>query len=131
MGEHLGSQTVTNTVQEILERESTLGENSTEQLPLGLQIKVRTAWNWLKRLGLYYHTFSKNVYIDGHERKDVVEYHQHEFLPTWASLERRMVVFSEDGSWTRPPGLREREKPLVLVTHDESIFSANDEKRRV
>lgn len=42
-----------------------------------------------------------------------------------------MVVFSEDGSWTRPPGLAEGEKPLVLVTHDESTFNANDGKRRV
>ena len=59
VGDHLGSQTVTNTVQEILERESTLGKNSTKQLPPGLQIKVRTARNWLKRLGLHYHTVSK------------------------------------------------------------------------
>ena len=61
----------------------------------------------------------------------MVEYRQHEFLPIWASLERRIVVFSEDGSWIRSPGLIEGEKPLVLVTHDESIFSANDGKRRV
>ena len=40
VGDHLGLQTVTNTVPEILERESILGENSTEQLPLDLQIKV-------------------------------------------------------------------------------------------
>ena len=61
----------------------------------------------------------------------MVEYCQHEFLLIWASLERKMVVFSEDGSWTRPPGLIEGEKPLVLVTHDEIIFSANNGKRRV
>ena len=42
-----------------------------------------------------------------------------------------MVVFSKDGLWTRPFVLIERKKPLVLVIHDESIFSANDEKRRV
>ena len=61
----------------------------------------------------------------------MVEYRQHNFLPTWASLERRMVIFFEDGSWTRPPGLGEGEKPLVFVTHGESIFSANDGKKRV
>lgn len=65
----MGSKTVTNTVQEIFDGESALGEDSTEQLLLGLQIKVRTAWNWLKRRGLHYHTVSKNVYIDVHERK--------------------------------------------------------------
>ena len=41
------------------------------------------------------------------------------------------MVFSEDDSWTRPLGLVEREKPLVLVTYDKNIFNANDEKRRV
>ena len=94
VGDQLDPQTVTKTFQEILKRESTLGENSTELLPLGLQIKVRTARNWLKKLGLHYYTISKNVYIDGHERKKVVEYRQHGFLSIWASLERRMVVFS-------------------------------------
>lgn len=113
VGDYLSSQMVTNIVQGILEKNFTSGKNSTKQLPPGLRIRVRTARSWLKRLGLHYHTVSKNVYIDGHERKDVVEYRQHEFLPMWASLERRMVVFLEDGSWPKPPGLREGEKPLV------------------
>ncbi len=42
-----------------------------------------------------------------------------------------MVVFSEDSSWIKPLRLREREKALVLVIHDESIFNANNRKRRV
>lgn len=92
---------------------------------------MRTARNWLKKLDFHYHTVSKNVYIDGHEREDVVEYRQKDFLPTWASLKRRMVVFSEDGSWTKPSSLKEGEKPLVLVTHDENTFNANDGKRRI
>ena len=41
------------------------------------------------------------------------------------------MVFSEDGSWTRPLRLVEKEKLLVLVIHDESIFNANDGKKRV
>ena len=41
------------------------------------------------------------------------------------------MVFSKDGLWTRPLGLIEGEKPLVLVIHNDSIFSANDGKRRV
>ena len=98
MGDYLGSQTVTKTVHEILAKELTFGKNSTKQLLLGLRIRVRTARNWLKRLGLLYHTISKNIYINGYERKDVVEYRQYEFLPIWTSLERCMVVFSEDGS---------------------------------
>lgn len=85
----------------------------------------------MKKLGLHYHTISKNVYINGHEREDVVEYRQKDFLPTWANLEKRMVIFSEDGLWRKLSGLQEGEKSLVLVTHDESTFNANDGKRRI
>ena len=61
----------------------------------------------------------------------MVKYRQHKFLSTWASREKRIVVFSKDSSWSKALGLRERKKPLVLVTYDETIFSANDRKRKV
>lgn len=61
----------------------------------------------------------------------MVEYRQKDFLPTWSNLERRMVGFAEDGSWTTPLSLEEGEKLLVLVTHDESIFNTNDGKRKI
>lgn len=128
---YLGSQTVTNTVEEIFEQEAISDGDPTQQLPPNIRIKVRTARNWLKKLGFHYHTVSKNVYIDDQEREDVVEYHQKNFLPTWASLERRMVVFFEDDLWTKPSSLKEEGKPLVLVTHDKSTFNANDGKRRI
>ena len=40
VGDYLGSQIVINTVQEILEKESTLEENSTKRLRPGLRIEV-------------------------------------------------------------------------------------------
>lgn len=42
-----------------------------------------------------------------------------------------MVVFLEDISLIKSLKLREKEKRLVLVIHDESIFNANDEKKKV
>jgi len=72
----------------------------------------------------------KGVYVDGHERKDVVEYRK-VFLEEWTKASRRFVVFKEDGTWELPPGLLQGEKPLVLVTHDESTFNANDGKRKM
>lgn len=39
-----------------------------------------------------------------------------------------MVVFDSEGNWKAPVTLREGEKPLILVTHDESTFNANDGK---
>ena len=74
---------------------------------------------------------SSQVYVDGHERPDVVEYRQKVFLPRWREFKRRMVVFDEDGHWRAPATLRPGEKLLVLVTHDESTFNANDGKRRL
>ena len=97
MSDYLGSLTAANIVESILEQDANSERDHIQQLPPGMKIKVRTAQSWLKKLDLHYHTVSKNVYIDGHEREDVVEYCQKDFLPTWANLEKRMVIFSEDG----------------------------------
>jgi len=38
-----------------------------------------TARRWLQRMGFTYKQFHKSIYVDGHERDDVVEYRT-EFL---------------------------------------------------
>ena len=81
-------------------------------------------------MGFSFGNVKKDVYIDGHEREDVVKYRNEVFLPTWQEYSRRMVIFKEDDSWEKPSGLRPGEKPLVLVTHDESTFNSNDGKRQ-
>ena len=73
----------------------------------------------------------KGVFADGHERGGTFGYRNNVFLRTWKNYERRMVVFNEDVIWKLPPSLLPDERPLVLVTHDESTFNANDGKRRV
>lgn len=80
-------------------------------------------------MGVIHNTVRKGVFIDGHERPDVVKYRNNEFLPQWKNYQRRFVVFSKDGTWKVPLTLTEGEKPLVLVTHNESTFNANDGKR--
>jgi hypothetical protein len=35
---------------------------------------TRTAIRWLNKLGFLHSKFTKGVYVDGHERDDVVEY---------------------------------------------------------
>jgi len=79
-------------------------------------------------MGFSFQGVKKGVYVDGHERKDVVDYRK-VFLEEWTKASRRFVVFKEDGTWELPPGLLQGEKPLVLVTHDESTFNANDGKK--
>lgn len=72
------------------------------------------------------------MYIDGHERDDVVKYWE-EFLRRWEEYEKRMVTYDNDGNiLTNPSGFPVPQGPhfrLVLVTHDESTFYAHDQRR--
>ena len=77
-------------------------------------------------LGLVYGHYRKGVYVDGHEREDVVMYHQQVFLPRWKEYKHRLAIFKEDGTWEPPAGLLPGKKTLIFVTHDESTFNAND-----
>ncbi|KIY48762.1 hypothetical protein FISHEDRAFT_8255, partial [Fistulina hepatica ATCC 64428] len=97
-------------------------------------ISLRTAQCWLKHFGWRYEHVRKGMYIDGHERDDVVAYRQ-EFLGRWKEYERRMVTYdSETGEPTFPkgfpitPGTPFR---LILITQDECTFYANDQRKLV
>jgi len=50
---------------------------------------------WLKALGWIYSHVKKGIYLDGHERDDVVEYRK-VFLDRMESLERRMVTIDTE-----------------------------------
>jgi len=119
VGEYLDSQRAATTVEKILQ----FG-------PGGNRVRARTARKWLNKLGLIHGRYGKGVYIDGHERENVIFYRKEVFLPRWQEIQRRLVVFKEVGSWERPSSLEPGEKPLVFVTHDESTFNANDGKRQ-
>jgi hypothetical protein len=51
-------------------------------------LSTRTARRWLLRLGWRLTTLRKGVYMDGHERPDVVEYREKVFLPAMERFER-------------------------------------------
>ena len=97
----------------------------------GTRVTARTARKWLHQLGLEFGLVRKDVFVDGHEREDVVNYRSTQFIPRWREYERRLVVFDEKGNWTSPPTLLPGERPLVLVTHDESSFNSNDGKQYI
>ncbi|KIJ28737.1 hypothetical protein M422DRAFT_189388 [Sphaerobolus stellatus SS14] len=89
---------------------------------------VRTARRWLKRLNWRYGCRKNGMYIDGHERQDVVEY-RNGFLKRWKEYEKRMVIYDNDGNvLSKPQGfpVPGHRFQLILVTHDESTFYAND-----
>ena len=69
------------------------------------------------------------MYIDGHKQEDVVQY-CNEFLERWKEYRKCMVTYDNDGNvnftptgFSIPQGQRFH---LVLVTHNESTFYAND-----
>jgi len=58
------------------------------------QISLRTACHWLIKLGWTYTKVKKGVYVDGHEREDVKEYRNKEFLPAMAEFKKLMVQYN-------------------------------------
>jgi len=98
-------------------------------------IRSRTARKWLNKLGYNWKEVKKGVFIDGHERGDVVA-DRVKFLQRMKELEPYLVEFDSSGKILEKSypddcqvgGLRRR--PTILITHDESIFSANDGKKQ-
>lgn len=99
-------------------------------------IRSRTARRWLNRLDYKWKEVQKGVFFDGHEREDVVEYREI-FLDEMKALLPYFVEFSEDGS-ILPKDYSEdcavggpNKRPIIMITHNESTFSANDGRRKV
>lgn len=89
----------------------------------------KTLRAWLRRLSLEFITHRQGVYYDGHERDDVVAYRK-QFLERMAAYEPFMAQFTDDCEVIILPELRDGGKQVVLVTHDESHFYANDGRRQ-
>ena len=68
----------------------------------------------------------KGMYLDGHERADVVEYRK-KFLKEMEEHLKRMPVYVGDEMEVRiMPELPESVRPQIMVVHDESCFQSND-----
>ena len=96
----------------------------------------RTARKWLNRLGYKWKDVQKGVFFDGHEREDVVEYWK-TFLEEMKSLLSYFVQFQDDGT-ILPKEYPEdcavggpNRRPIIMITHNESTFLANDSYRKV
>lgn len=80
--------------------------------------------NWLHRLGFEYKDVKKDVFVDGHERPDVVE-DRKKFLHKTEELKPYLVEFNEDGTMKEKiypadcaVGGSDR-RPVIVITHDE------------
>ncbi|CCI42326.1 unnamed protein product [Albugo candida] len=88
---------------------------------------------WLHSLDISFREIQNPIYIDEHEREDVVAYHQ-TFLKQMRKYEERLqVVEGLDGSDenVRVSWPVEELRPLILVTHDESPFAFHDGLKRL
>ena len=94
----------------------------------GVHVSCGTARRWMEYLGFHFEGKSGVVYADGHERPDVVEYRQTQFLPNMMNWMKRMRMWRRD---IELPPENSEEKEIVLVVHDESSFAANDAKTKV
>ena len=94
----------------------------------------RTAWRWLINLGWRQTRLKKGVYMDGHERSDVIKYQNNIFLPLMAKYEKCMVKWlkHEDRTFKRvEPELGSGEKQIVPLFQDKSSFHASKYKSNV
>mmetsp|Transcript_10776 Transcript_10776/g.28361 ORF Transcript_10776/g.28361 Transcript_10776/m.28361 type:complete len:270 (+) Transcript_10776:72-881(+) len=70
-----------------------------------------------------------SIYIDGHEREDVVGYTER-FCCRWGKYVPRSTVFDE-AMESIPPTLNDDEAELVPMFHDEATFQAKDDQKYV
>ncbi len=79
---------------------------------------------------------TEKSFFDGHKREDVVEYRE-TFLEEMKSLLPYFVEFRDDSTILHkeyPEGCvvgGPDRRPIIMITHDESSFSANDSRRKV
>ena len=92
----------------------------------------RTARRWLIKLGWRLTRIRKGVYLDGHERDDVVAYRNKEFLPQMKEFEERMTRYLVDKMTGElvpiEPTLNPGQKKVIALFQDESSFHANEYK---
>jgi hypothetical protein len=65
----------------------------------------RTARRWLEKLGFSWRKIQKGVYVDGHERSDVVRYRQEVFLPAFNEIRPYLVTWDKEGQMIMPQNL--------------------------
>ena len=97
------------------------------------RISRRTASEWLNALNCLMSDTDKrkgSIYVDGHERADVVKYRER-FCKQWHEkyLPRMEYYDGNQKEAVVEPELKENERKIVPVFHDEYTFRANEDQR--
>lgn len=85
---------------------------------LSKTISLSTAKRWMSKMDYRWRKSPSGLYVDGHEREDVVAYRQEVFLPRMAELEIRM--------YTGEPTAGLSIRLICYWLHDETTFTAHD-----
>ena len=105
---------------------------SAELVPDPISISLSTALRLLDKLCFEVTDTDKkkgSIYVDGHERQDVVEYRTR-FCERWfTKYSLRMAYFEGEDMIAVEPELPHGVQKLVPVFHDESTFRANEDQR--
>jgi len=88
-------------------------------------ISEQTARNWLGQVGYCFTVEPSGQYVNGHERNDVVDYRQNNFLPQWKQIEPGLRAWTLDGK-EEVVGEYPQPRRIVVWFHDESTFYAHD-----
>ncbi|KAJ3987238.1 hypothetical protein F5890DRAFT_1384134, partial [Lentinula detonsa] len=92
-------------------------------------ISISTAKRWMKALKFRWVRNHVRQYVDGHERADVVHYHQEVFLPAWYRIEGKTRSWTADNMEELVKEIIQQGHRTVVWFHDESIFHAHDRRK--
>ena len=73
-----------------------------EHLKLTKRLHLHTAQHWMHVMEYQYGKPTHGMYVDGHERDDVVQYRMQVFLPLWTSMEGCMMKWTNDNELLYP-----------------------------
>lgn len=102
-----------------------------EKLGLPVNISLQTVTRFMNFWGFNNRKCGQQIYYDGHERQDVIEYRK-EWAARMCNHRNTMVEYEGENMEIalEPARCRVWEKRKVLVTHDECTFYSNDGKDR-
>jgi hypothetical protein len=97
--------------------------NIKEAWGLTKPVSKTTAKKWMHQLDCRWRHERKGLYLDGHERPDVVEYRQTVFIPKSKEMEAHMQSFATFEFYTYMDPILCR---IVMWFHNECMFYAYD-----
>ena len=84
-----------------------------------------TVLRWVHKIGFKVHTMRKSIYVDGHEREDVIR-EREEFIRTHDELRKRSWQADDETLEEKPTA----EAELLFISEDEKCFHSYDLQKR-